>query len=101
MTGSASTPTNSLELLTKEVARILNTEAVSNGIPLAELGVDSMNIVELMLFCDQLYGTMDMESIHIDQFTTLQTLDEQMRRAVAVDAPGLRPAPLRGSPQGA
>ena len=80
---SASIPSNSLELLSKEVARILNTENADNTVPLAELGVDSMNIVELMLFCDQLYGSVDMESLEINQFTTLRTLDEQMRRTAS------------------
>lgn len=86
MSISVSIPGNSLELLSKEVARILNTEKADNTVPLAELGVDSMNIVELMLFCDQLYGSVDMESLEINQFTTLRTLDEQMRRTAGAGA---------------
>jgi acyl carrier protein len=77
---SVSDNVSSLELLRKEVARILNTEVPSSDVQLAELGVDSLNVVELLLFCDQLYGSVDMERLDIGQFTTLQTLDEQLRR---------------------
>lgn len=76
-----SIPADTLGLLTKEVARILNTEVADSGVPLVELGVDSINVVELMLFCDQLYGSLDTAALAIDEFTTLQTLDEQMRSA--------------------
>lgn len=67
-----------LQLLKKEVARILHTESVDETRPLAELGIDSVNIVELMLFCEQLYGMIDPESLAIDQFTTLAMLNEKL-----------------------
>ncbi len=70
---------STLEMLQKEVARILNTETADTTIPLAELGVDSLNVVELLLFCDQLYGAVDMDRLEIGQFTTLESLDEQLR----------------------
>jgi len=71
---------NSLELLRKEVARILHTGIPESDVPLAELGIDSLNVVELLLFCDQLYGSIEMDRLDIGQFTTLQSLDEQLRR---------------------
>jgi acyl carrier protein len=74
---------NSLELLRKEVARILHTETPESDVPLAELGIDSLNVVELLLFCDQLYGSIEMDRLDIGQFTTLQSLDEQLRRQAA------------------
>jgi acyl carrier protein len=77
---SVSQAGSTLELLQKEVARILNTETADTTIPLAELGVDSLNVVELLLFCDQLYGSVDMDRLEIGQFTTLESLDEQLRR---------------------
>jgi hypothetical protein len=39
--------------------------------------------VELLLFCDQLYGSIEMDRLDIGQFTTLQSLDEQLRRQAA------------------
>jgi acyl carrier protein len=77
---STSENVNSLELLRKEVARILHTEIPESDVPLAELGIDSLNLVELLLFCDQLYGSVEMDRLDIGQFTTLQSLDEQLRR---------------------
>jgi acyl carrier protein len=80
---STSDNLNSLELLRKEVARILHTEIPASDVPLAELGIDSLNVVELLLFCDQLYGSIEMGRLDIGQFTTLQSLDEQLRREAA------------------
>jgi|KBSMisStaDraftv2_1062788.scaffolds.fasta_scaffold31116_3 acyl carrier protein len=76
-----------LELLKNEVARILNVEVPSSDVPLAEIGVDSLNVVELLLFCDQLYGSVDMDSLDIGHFTTLKSLDEQLRRKSVVQEP--------------
>jgi acyl carrier protein len=83
---SGANETISLVLLSKEVARILNTESVEATVPLAELGIDSLNIVELLLFCDQLYGAVDMDSLEINEFSTLQSLDEQLRHKAAAAA---------------
>jgi acyl carrier protein len=80
---STSENVNSLELLRKEVARILHTQIPESDVPLAELGIDSLNVVELLLFCDQLYGSVEMDRLDIGQFTTLQSLDEQLRREAA------------------
>jgi acyl carrier protein len=68
-----------LALMTKEVARILNVESIDPDIGVGELGVDSLNVMELILVCDQLYGVeIDPERLHIDQFTTLRDLDRQL-----------------------
>lgn len=43
------------------------------------LGIDSLNIVELIVFCEQLYGSIDPETLNITQYTTLAQLDAELR----------------------
>jgi acyl carrier protein len=69
---------NTLELLRKEAAKILNIETVDANVGLGELGIDSLNVVELIVFCEQLYGSIDPEQLNITQYTTLEQLDVQL-----------------------
>ena len=41
---------NTLELLKKEAAKILNIESVDTHVGLGELGIDSLNVVELIVY---------------------------------------------------
>lgn len=67
-----------LNILSQEVAKILGQESIDPDIGVNELGVDSLKVVELMLVCDQLYpNKIDPTKITIDQFTTLRSLDQQ------------------------
>ena len=76
-----------LELLATEVARILNVDAVDVDTPMGELGVDSLNVVELVLVCEQLYvGSVDPERLSIDQYTSLRELDSQLAEAAVAAA---------------
>jgi acyl carrier protein len=71
-----------LDLLAIEVARILNVDSVDVDTPMGELGVDSLNVVELVLVCEQLYtGSVDPERLSIDQYTSLRELDTQLSEA--------------------
>lgn len=72
------TAINTLELLRKEAAKILNIETVESNVGLGELGIDSLNVVELIVFCEQLYGSIDPEQLNITQYTTLEQLDAQL-----------------------
>jgi acyl carrier protein len=72
-------PVDALEILAREVAKILNVETVETDAGIGELGIDSLNIVELIVFCEQLYGAIDPEALNITQYTTLQQLDTQLR----------------------
>jgi acyl carrier protein len=72
-------PVDALEILGREVAKILNVESVTTDAGIGELGIDSLNIVELIVFCEQLYGAIDPEALNITQYTTLQQLDAQLR----------------------
>jgi acyl carrier protein len=75
----STTPDNALEILAREVAKILNVETVETNVGIGELGIDSLNVVELIVFCEQLYGSIDPEALKITQYTTLEQLDEQLR----------------------
>ncbi len=62
-----------------QVAQMLNKEEVDIDTPLAELGVDSLNIVEVILICEQLYpDVMSPENLVFDEHTTLREMDEQL-----------------------
>jgi len=76
-------PANALDILAREVAKILNVESVETQAGIGELGIDSLNVVELIVFCEQLYGSVDPEALNITQYTTLEQLDEQMRATQA------------------
>ncbi|QLL12558.1 acyl carrier protein [Pseudomonas chlororaphis] len=70
---------NTLELLQKEAAKILNIETVEPHVGLGELGIDSLNVVELIVYCEQLYGAIDPEQLNITQYTTLGQIDAQLK----------------------
>ncbi len=71
--------TQTLNLLTSEVGKILNLEKIDPDLGMAELGIDSLNIVELILACEQVYANrVDPERLTIDQYTSLRELDRQL-----------------------
>ncbi len=69
---------NTLEQLAREVGRITGVGTAATDVSLAELGVDSLNVVELIVFCEQLYGAFDPERIEMTAFTTLSDMDRQL-----------------------
>ena len=71
---------NTLALLKKEAAKILNIETVDTHVGLGELGIDSLNVVELIVYCEQLYGSIDPEQLNITQYTTLEQIDIQLHQ---------------------
>lgn len=71
--------TSTLSALISEVSRILNVDTVDPDIGLGELGIDSVNAVELILVCEEIYmDMMNPESLAIDQYTTLRELDRRL-----------------------
>ncbi|WP_144392895.1 phosphopantetheine-binding protein [Pleionea sediminis] len=62
-----------------QVAQMLNKDQVDGDTPLIELGVDSLNIVEVILICEQLYpDVMNPENLVFDENTTLREMDQQL-----------------------
>lgn len=68
-----------LEKLINETKTILGRDQVDADSSLLDLGVDSMNIVELIMVCEQVYeGGIDPDALELDEYTTLRELDERL-----------------------
>lgn len=66
----------SLEQLCEEVAKILKTDSVDADCPLGQLGIDSLNVVELILACQMIYpNAMDFDDLLFDENSTLREID--------------------------
>jgi acyl carrier protein len=77
----------SLNNLTAEIAKILGVDEVNPDVPLGQLGIDSINVVELILVCQQIYpNVLDFESLTFDEHTTLREIDERMAESAATDS---------------
>lgn len=71
-----------LTTLQTEVAEMLNKEQIDADTPLGELGIDSLNVVEVILICEQIYTDVsDPEALIFDEFTTLRDMDAQLLEA--------------------
>lgn len=68
-----------LEEMINEIKKLRNIDDVTKESTLSDIGIDSLNIIELILICEQKYPDVkNPESIEVDQFTTIQKLHEQM-----------------------
>lgn len=66
----------SLEQLCEKVAKILKTDSVDADCPLGQLGIDSLNVVELILACQMIYpNVMDFDDLLFDENSTLREID--------------------------
>lgn len=74
---------DTLTLLARELQKITDSEHCPTDVSLTELGVDSINIIEMIVFCESLYGAFDPEKIDIGNFTTLADLDRQLSALTA------------------
>jgi len=70
---------NTLTDFTGHMEKLLGKTNLDVDAPLSMLGVDSMNIVEMVIICQQIYTHVtDYEDIDINEHTTLRELDDQM-----------------------
>ena len=68
--------------LQSQVAEMLSLDKIDADTPLGELGIDSLNVVEVILICEQLYiDVSDPEALIFDEYTTLRDMDEQLLEA--------------------
>lgn len=68
--------------LQSQMATMLNKTEIDPDTPLGELGIDSLNIVEVILISEQIYSSvMDPEALIFDEFTTLRDMDNQLLEA--------------------
>lgn len=68
-----------LEQLVSETKDILNKEDISPDFTLTEIGIDSLNVIELIVACEQIYTKVTRpEELQFDEFTTLHDLHTQL-----------------------
>ena len=68
-----------LENLLDELKKILQVDEIDPDIPIGHLGIDSLNVIELILACQQIYDDfVDFENIDINENTTARGIDELM-----------------------
>lgn len=68
-----------LEQFAAEMEKMLALNNIDVDAPMSQLGVDSMNIVEMVIICQQIYTQVtNYEDINIDENTTIRELDEQL-----------------------
>lgn len=74
-----STMSETLQIFTDEMKKMLGAKAIDVDAPMSQLGVDSLNIVEMVVICQQIYTQVtNYEDIHIDENTTIRELDAQL-----------------------
>lgn len=65
--------------LSNGIKAMLALEEVNLDLPLSQIGIDSLNVVELILICQQTYvNVVNFDDIDIDENTTLREVDAQM-----------------------
>ena len=70
---------DSLTRFTEEMRKMLGVKTIDIDAPMAQLGVDSLNIVEMVIICQQIYTNVtNYEDIDIDENTTIRELDAQL-----------------------
>ena len=69
-----------LEQLMKVTAEALKVDSVDPNVPLPELGIDSLNIVEVIIACEEIYGKfrIDPSGLEFDEMTSLLDMHKQM-----------------------
>jgi acyl carrier protein len=69
----------SLERLCGEVAKMLNIEHADPDAPLGQLGIDSLNVVELIMISQQIYtDVVNYEEFAFDEHSSLRDIDIHM-----------------------
>lgn len=69
-----------LDQLSHGVKEILGLDEVNVDVPMSQIGIDSLNVVEMIIVCQQVYSNVvNYEDISIDETTTLREIDEQMQ----------------------
>ncbi|MGP8431873.1 phosphopantetheine-binding protein [Paraburkholderia fungorum] len=65
--------------LSDGVKTMLALDEIDLDVPLSQIGVDSLNVVEMIIICQQVYcNVVNYDDINIDENTTLREIDQQM-----------------------
>jgi acyl carrier protein len=69
-----------LTQLMNVTAEALKADTVDPNVPLPELGIDSLNIVEVIIACEEIYGEfrIDPSNLEFDEMTSLLDMHRQM-----------------------
>ena len=69
-----------LDQLRKVAAEALQVDSVDADVPLAEIGIDSLNIVEVIIACEDIYSDfrIDPARLEFDEMTSLADMHNQM-----------------------
>ncbi|MBV8753538.1 MAG: acyl carrier protein [Hyphomicrobiales bacterium] len=77
--------TDTIIQLADGIKGMLALDEVDLDRPLSQIGVDSLNVVEMIIICQQVYtNVINYDAINIDENTTIREIDEQM---LALSAP--------------
>jgi hypothetical protein len=77
--------TDTLTAFSEEMKHMLGTKTIDVDAPMSHIGVDSLNVVEMVLICQRIYiAIVDYEDIEIDENTTIRELDGKLN---ALSAP--------------
>lgn len=73
------TISHTLDQFTDGMKAMLGVDEIDVDAPLSQIGVDSLNVVEMILICQQVYtSVINYDDINIDENTTIREVDEQM-----------------------
>ncbi len=66
--------------LIKVTAEALKADTVDPNVPLSEIGIDSLNIVEVIIACEDIYSDfqIDPSKLEFDEMTSLSDMHTQM-----------------------
>jgi hypothetical protein len=68
-----------LNQFSEQMMKMLGAKSIDVDAPMSQLGVDSLNIVEMVVICQQIYpGVTNYQDIQIDENTTLREIDVQL-----------------------
>jgi acyl carrier protein len=68
-----------LEQLIDEVKKFRSDETVTAESTLTDLGIDSLNVIELVMICESIYNQVkNPDALKFDEFTTLKDLHDQL-----------------------
>lgn len=69
-----------LAKLIKVTAEALKVDDVDPNVPLSEIGIDSLNVVEVIIACEEIYSDfqIDPSKLEFDEMTSLTDMHNQM-----------------------
>lgn len=72
-------PEKLLDRLVADTKEILSKDEVGPDMTLTEIGIDSLNVVELIIVCEQIYDKVsNPDELKFDEFTTLRDMHKQL-----------------------